>query len=102
MADVFDLAITFAAVVVAVIVPFLVVPEIMERRGYNPRSGMVRLLVWTTFLAIVFLPAAAVGYIFTITNPVEWLLGAAFLAVAVLWDYFRLNPEKVPWARPRT
>jgi hypothetical protein len=99
MVEAFQLAIVFGAVAAAILVPFLVVPEIMERRGYAPHRGLVRLLVWLTFLAIVFVPAAATGYLFTVTNPADWLLGAAFLAVAVLYDYYRLNPDKLPWHR---
>jgi len=91
-----------AATIVAVIVPFLIVPELLERSGYNPRSAFVRGIVWTSFLIIVLVPAAAVGYVFSITNPVEWLLGLGFLTIAILWDYYRLNPEKVPWLRSRT
>jgi len=100
--DLWREAIIIAATIVAVLVPFLVVPELLERRGYNPRSAFVRGIVWTSFLAIVLVPAAAVGYVFSITNPVEWLLGLGFLTIAILWDYYRLNPEKVPWLRSRT
>ena len=100
--DLWREAIIVAATIVAVLVPFLVVPELLERRGYNPRSAFVRAIVWASFLAIVLVPAAAVGYLFSITNPVEWLLGFGFLTIAILWDYYRLNPEKVPWLRSRT
>lgn len=99
MVDAVGLVLTFGAVAFAVIVPFVVVPEIMERRGRNPRSGTVRFFVWATFFAIVFTPAVAVGYLFTIANPVEWLLLGVGLTVAILYDYYRLNPTKVPWAR---
>lgn len=91
-----------AATIVGVIVPFLVIPEILERYGYNPRSPLVRAIVWASFLAIVFIPAAATGYIFSVTNPVDWLIGLGFLLLAILWDYYRLNPDKVPWKRTRT
>ena len=50
---------------------------------------------------IVLIPAAAVGYVFSITNPVDWLLGLGFLTVAILYDYYRLNPSKVPWLRSK-
>ena len=100
--DLWREAVIIAATIVAVIVPFLVVPELLERSGYNPRSAFVRGIVWASFLIIVLVPAAAVGYVFSITNPVEWLLGLGFLAIAILWDYYRLNPEKVPWLRSRT
>jgi len=100
--DLWREAVIIAATIVAVIVPFLVVPELLERSGYNPRSAFVRGIVWASFLIIVLVPAAAVGYVFSITNPVEWLLGLGFLAIVILWDYYRLNPEKVPWLRSRT
>ena len=100
--DIWREAIIIAATIGAVIVPFLVVPELLGRRGYNPRSAFVRGIVWASFLAIVLVPAAAVGYLFSITNPVEWFLGLGFLTIAILWDYYRLNPEKVPWLRSRT
>src|SRR6059036_499852 len=71
-------------------------------RSASSRSAFVRAIVWASFLAIVLVPAAAVGYLFSITKPVEWLLGLGFLTIAILWDYYRLNPEKVPWLRSRT
>jgi len=100
--DLWREAVIIAATIVAIIVPFLVVPELLERLGCNPRSAFVRGLVWASFLAIVLAPAAAVGYVSSITNPLEWLLGLGFLTIAILWDYYRLNPEKVPWLRSRT
>jgi len=100
--DLWREAVIIAATIVAIIVPFLLVPELLERLGYNPRSAFVRGIVWVSFLAIVLVPAAAVGYVSSITNPLEWLLGLGFLTIAILWDYYRLNPEKVPWLRSRT
>ncbi len=85
----------------AILVPFLVVPEILERRGYDPRSRFVRALVWTAFLAIVLVPAAASGLLISVTNPVDWLIFGVGMIVAILYDYYRLNPSKVPWARAR-
>ena len=86
----------------AILVPFLLVPEFLERRGYNPRSRFVRALVWSAFLAIVLIPAAASGLLVTVTNPVDWLIFGVAMIVAILYDYYRLNPGKVPWARVRT
>jgi len=100
--DLWREAVIIAATIMAVIIPFLVIPELLERLGYNPRSAFVRGIVWASFLAIVLVPAAAVGYLSSITNPVDWLLGVGFLTIAILWDYYRLNPEKVPWLRSRT
>jgi len=102
MADLLSQAAVIAATIAAVVVPFVVVPEILERRGYNPRSAFVRAIVWTSFVGIVFVPAVLTGFLFTVTNPADWVLAVGFLAVAILWDYYRLNPEKVPWLRSRT
>jgi hypothetical protein len=101
MADPLAQVAVIATTIGAVVVAFVVVPEILERRGYDRRSASVRAIVWVSFLAFVFIPAAATGYVFSITNPADWLLGLGFLTVAVLWDYYRLNPEKVPWLRSR-
>ncbi len=88
------------ATVVAIVVPFLVVLEILERKGgYNPRSGFVRAVVWASFLAIVLVPAIASGFLASVGNPADWLIFLVAMAVAVLYDYYRLNPERVPWAR---
>ena len=92
----------FAAIAATILFSFVVVPELMERRGYNPRSGFVRGLVWTSFLLIVFLPALISGYIFSVRNPADWVIFGLAMAVAILYDYYRLNPEKIPWARART
>src|SRR5256885_16993211 len=91
----------FGAIAVAIVVPFVVVPEILERRGYNPRSAFVRAIVWTSFVGIVFVPAVLTGFLFSVTNPADWLLAFGFLAVAILWDYYRFNPDKAPWLRSR-
>lgn len=41
------------------------------------------------------------GAVFAIP-PLDWLLGVIIpLAVAMLSDYYRLNPEQIPWARRR-
>ncbi|HEX9341010.1 MAG TPA: hypothetical protein VF992_07580 [Thermoplasmata archaeon] len=102
MADLLQTGGIVIATVAAIVVPFVVVPEILERRGgYNPRSGIVRGVVWASFLAIVLVPAIASGFLFSVTNPVDWLIFLLAMAVAVLYDYYRLNPEKVPWARPK-
>jgi len=85
----------------AIVIPFLIVPEVLERRGYDPRSRLVRALVWASFLAIVLIPAAASGLLLSVTNPVDWLIFGAAMIVAVLYDYYRLNPSKVPWGRAR-
>ena len=92
----------FGAIAVAIVVPFVVVPEILERRGYNPRSGLVRAIAWVTFLAIVFVPAAASGFLGSVGNPADWVIFLVAMLVAILYDYYRLNPEKVPWLRSRT
>ena len=92
----------FGAIAVAIVVPFVVVPEILERRGYNPRSGFVRAIAWVTFLAIVLVPAASSGFLISVRNPADWVIFLVAMLVAILYDYYRLNPEKVPWLRSRT
>ncbi len=92
----------FGAMAVAIVVPFVVIPEILERRGYNPRSGFVRAIAWATFLAIVLIPAASSGFLISVANPADWLLFLVAMSVAILYDYYRLNPDKVPWARARS
>ena len=77
------------------------VPELLERRGYDPNSRFVRALVWVTFLAIVLVPAAISGLLMSVTNPVDWLIFGVAMTVAILYDYYRLNPSKIPWARAR-
>ena len=93
--------IVFAAMAIAVIMPFVVVPEILERKGFNPKSGSVRSLVWVSFLLIVFVPAVASGFLFSVRNLADWAYLGVGLLVAILYDYYRLNPEKVPWSRRR-
>jgi len=89
-----------AAVIIAVVVPFLVVPEVAQRLGYNPRSARVRTFVWLTFLAILFVPAAvlAPGFLPGV-SAVAWLLFIVAVVVAILYDYYRLNPDRVSWHR---
>ncbi len=91
----------FGAISAAILLPFLVVPEILERRGYDSRSGFVRALVWASFLAIVLIPAAAGGFLLSVTNPADWSIFIVAMVVAILYDYYRLNRSKVPWARAR-
>ena len=93
--------IVFAAMAIAVIMPFVVLPEILERKGFNPKSGSVRSLVWISFLLIVFVPAVASGFLFSVRNLADWAYLGVGLLVAILYDYYRLNPEKVPWSRRR-
>lgn len=102
MADLASTALVVAATCAALLVPFVVVPEILERRGHDPRSRFVRGLVWISFLAIVLLPAAASGFVFSVGNPADWAIFGVAMLVAILYDYYRLNPDRVPWARPRT
>jgi len=102
MADTATTVWIVAATFAAILVPFVVVPEILERLGYNPRRAFVRGIVWALFLTIVLAPAAATGFLFSVTNVADWVLFVLALAVAILYDYYRLNPTKVPWARART
>src|SRR5437867_1835691 len=102
MADTATTVWIVAATFAAILVPFVLVPEIFERFGYNPRGTFVRGVVWALFLAIVLIPAAATGFLFSVTNVADWVLFVLALTVAILYDYYRLNPTKVPWARVRT
>lgn len=102
MADLVLMFAVVAATSLAIIVPFLVLPHILERRGYDPRTRFVRAIVWTAFLAIVVVPGMISGFLFTVRNVADWAILAVALTVAILYDYYRLNPGKVPWARPRT
>jgi hypothetical protein len=99
--DLAQLLIVFAATAAAVLGSFVVVPELLERKGYDPRSGFVRGLVWTSFLFVVLVPAAIGGFLFSVRNVADWAYLALGLLVAILYDYYRLNPEKVPWSRRR-
>lgn len=92
----------FGAVIATILFSFVVVPEILERRGYNPRSARVRAIVWLSFLAIVFLPAAITGFLLSVANPADWLYLIVALTVAILYDYYRLNPSQIPWFRGET
>jgi len=102
MADLLTTVGIVAATFAAILVPFVVVPEVFERLGHNPRRAFVRGVVWALFLAIVLIPAAATGFLFSVTNLVDWILFVLALVVAILYDYYRLNPTKIPWARVRT
>ena len=102
MADLASTALVMAAIGAALLVPFVVVPEILERRGHDPRSRFVRGLVWISFFAIILVPAAGTGFLFSVRNPADWAIFGVAMLVAILFDYYRLNPDKIPWARPRT
>ncbi|MGI0149134.1 MAG: hypothetical protein ACREDF_06350 [Thermoplasmata archaeon] len=102
MVGIAEIAWVIVATCVAVLGPFLVIPEVLERKGYNPRSRFVRGIVWASFLAILFVPAAASGFAFSVRNVADWLIFVVAMTVAILYDYYRLNPDKVPWGRART
>ncbi len=85
-----------ALVFVAILFPFVVVPEILERAGYDPKSRWVRIVVWSCFLILVLVPAALSGFLATVTSPVDWLILFFVIAFAMLWEYYRLHPGKFP------
>lgn len=85
-----------ALVFVAILVPFVGVPEILERVGYDPKSRFVRMVVWSCFLILVLLPAALSGFLATVTSPVDWLILFFAIAFAMLWEYYRLHPGEFP------
>ena len=86
----------YILIAVAILVPFLVVPEILERWGYDPRSRFVRLLVWTTFVVLLLVPAALSGALWTVLGPGDWLVLFGAVAFAMLWEYYRLHPGEFP------
>ena len=89
-----------AAVFIAIIVPFVIVPEIAERTGRNRRSAHVRLAVWVTFLLILFVPAIALAPgLLGGASWADWLVFGGAMAVAILYDYYRLNPDRHPLVR---
>jgi len=88
-----------AAITGTILFCFVGVPEILQRLGYNPRSAFVRALVWLTFLAIIMIPAAATGFLLSAANVADWILFATVMAVAILYEYYRLNVSPKP--RPR-
>jgi small-conductance mechanosensitive channel len=92
MVDLLVVALTF----LAIIFPFVVVPEILERWGYDPKSRFVRIVVWVTFLLLVLIPAALSGFLATVTSPVDWLILAGALLLAIFWEYYRLHPGRFP------
>lgn len=85
-----------ALVFVAILVPFVGVPEVLERVGYDPKSRFVRIVVWSCFLILILLPAALSGFLSTVTSPVDWLILFFAIAFAMLWEYHRLHPGEFP------
>jgi len=92
MADV----LLYLLIAVAILVPFVVVPEVLERWGYDPRSRFVRLLAWTTFALLLLVPAALSTALWTVLGPGDWLLLFGAISFAMLWEYYRLHPGKFP------
>src|SRR5205807_8140870 len=93
--------IVFAAMAIADNMPIVVVPEILGRKGFHPKSSSVRSLVWVAFLLIVFVPAVASEFLFSVRNLADWAYLGVGLLVAILYEYYRLNPEMVQWSRRR-
>ncbi len=81
---------------IAILFPFVVIPEILERAGYDPKGRFVRLVVWACFLMLVLVPAALSGFLFSVTSPVDWLILVCAIALAMLWEYYRLHPGEFP------
>src|SRR5438132_13283980 len=76
--------IVFAAMAIAVIMPFVVVPEILAGKGFNPKSGSVRSLVSVSFLLIVFVRAVASWFRFSLRNLAAWAYLPVGLVLAIL------------------
>lgn len=70
----------------------------MERFGYDSRSLGVRPVIWAAFLGLVFVPAAATGFLFGLTGGEVLLLSAALL-VAAVYDCYRLRPARWPGSK---
>lgn len=83
-------------VAVAILFPFLVVPEILERWGYDAKSRFARLVVWSCFLVLILVPAVLSGVLWNLMGPAGWLLLLAAVAFAMLWEYHRLHPWEFP------
>ncbi len=86
----------YVLIAVAVLFPFVVVPEILERWGYNPRSRFVRAVVWTTFALFLLVPATLSGALWTYLGPADYILIFGAVAFAMLWEYHRLHPGEFP------
>ncbi len=86
----------YVLVAVAILFPFLVVPEVLERWGYDPKSRFVRALVWATFVLFLAVPAVLSGSVWSALSPAEWLLLLIALTFAGLWEYHRLHPDTFP------
>lgn len=92
MADV----LLYLLVAVAILFPFVVVPEILERWGYDPKSRFVRLLVWSVFAVFLLVPATLSGALWSALTPADGLLIVIAVTLAILWEYHRLHPGEFP------
>jgi uncharacterized membrane protein YoaK (UPF0700 family) len=86
----------YVLIALAILVPFVVLPEILERWGYEPRSRFVRLLVWSCFLLLLLVPAVLSGALWTVLGPADWLILFGAISFAMLWEYYRLHPGTFP------
>ena len=80
----------------AILFPFLVVPELLERWGFDPKSRFVRLVVWSCFVLLLLVPAALSGALWNVLGPADWIFLFGAVAFAMLWEYYRLHPGKFP------
>lgn len=86
----------YVLVAVAILFPFVVVPEILERWGYDPKSRFVRLLVWTVFTVFLLVPATLSGALWTAVTPGDAVIAIFAVTLAILWEYHRLHPGEFP------
>lgn len=86
----------YALVAIAIIVPWVVAPEILERWGYDPKSRFVRLVVWACFGALLLVPVLLSGTAATVFGAGQWLLLFGAVSFAMLWEYYRLHPGTFP------
>jgi hypothetical protein len=86
----------YGLIAIAILVPFVVLPEILERWGYEPRSRFVRLLVWSCFVLLLLVPVVLSGTAGTVFGAGQWLLLFGAVSFAMLWEYYRLHPGTFP------
>lgn len=86
----------YALIAFAILFPFVVVPEILERWGYDPKSRFARLVVWSTFVVLLVVPGALSGALWNALGPADWLILFGAVSFAMLWEYYRLHPGEFP------
>ncbi len=86
----------YVFVAVAILFPFVIVPEILQRWGYDTKSRFVRVVVWSVFVTFLIVPAALSGALWANLSPADWVVLALVVTFAALWEYHRLHPDTFP------